>query len=57
MLLYYFTSTRIGEVYESTIRRASAREKTAKESNEDLEARVMVAYYKVSMKAFITQNN
>ncbi|KAJ5215212.1 uncharacterized protein N7498_001619 [Penicillium cinerascens] len=47
MLLYCFTSARTGEVHESTARRASAREKTAKESDEDLEARVMAACYKV----------
>lgn len=47
MLLYCFTSARTGEVHESTARRFTARERSAKESDEDLEARVMAACYKV----------
>ena len=46
MLLYYFMSTRAGEVHESTARRALAREQ--KTNDKELEARVLAACYKVS---------
>lgn len=50
MLLYCFTSARTGEVYESTARRAGARESPGNKSDEELEARVIAACYKVCLK-------
>ncbi|KAJ5460047.1 Zinc fingerC2H2, partial [Penicillium daleae] len=46
ILLYCFTSTRTGEVYKSTARRARARESQGYKSDKELEARVIAACYK-----------
>ena len=53
ILLYYFTSARTGEVHELTARRARAREGPGSKSDEELQARVIAACYKVSMKISI----
>lgn len=49
MLLYCFTSARTGEVHESTARRGLARGSDNGETDEEIEARVMAACYKVSI--------
>ncbi|KAJ5202331.1 Zinc finger C2H2 [Penicillium cf. viridicatum] len=46
ILLYCFTSTRIGEVYKSTARRYGAREIGEESEDTNLEAHVIAAYYK-----------
>lgn len=50
MLLYCFTSIRIGEVHESTARRGLVRVPGEDETNKELEARVMAACYKVKFQ-------
>jgi carbonic anhydrase len=49
MLLYCFTSARIGEVHELTARRHGAREIGEDGEDTDLEARVIATYYKVCL--------
>jgi carbonic anhydrase len=49
MLLYCFISARTGEVYESTVRRGLLRMPGEDETDKELEARVMVACYKVKL--------
>lgn len=49
MLLYYFTSVRIGEVYELTVQRRSARLRNKEDSDKILQAWTIAAYYKVSL--------